>query len=66
MVLGAALSTIESPEPSMLEIRPIPAFEDNYIWLLTEAPGTAVVVDPGDADPVLSAFVRRAASSPPS
>jgi hydroxyacylglutathione hydrolase len=53
MVLGAALSTIESPEPSMLEIRPIPAFEDNYIWLLTEAPGTAVVVDPGDADPVL-------------
>ncbi|MFB1486785.1 MULTISPECIES: hydroxyacylglutathione hydrolase [unclassified Thiocapsa] len=37
----------------MLEIRPIPAFEDNYIWLLTEAPGTAVVVDPGDADPVL-------------
>ncbi|CRI63572.1 Hydroxyacylglutathione hydrolase [Thiocapsa sp. KS1] len=37
----------------MLEIRPIPAFEDNYIWLLTETPGTAVVVDPGDADPVL-------------
>ncbi|RKT45100.1 hydroxyacylglutathione hydrolase [Thiocapsa rosea] len=37
----------------MLEIRPIPAFEDNYIWLLTEEPGTAVVVDPGDADPVL-------------
>lgn len=36
----------------MLDIRPIPAFEDNYIWLLTESPGTAVVVDPGDADPV--------------
>ena len=37
----------------MLDIRPIPAFDDNYIWLLTEPPGTnAVVVDPGDADPV--------------
>jgi hydroxyacylglutathione hydrolase len=38
----------------MLDIRPIPAFTDNYIWLLTEGPGTAVVVDPGDADPVLA------------
>ncbi|HSO83612.1 MBL fold metallo-hydrolase, partial [Thiocapsa sp.] len=37
----------------MLDIRPIPAFEDNYIWLLAETPETAVVVDPGDADPVL-------------
>jgi hydroxyacylglutathione hydrolase len=37
----------------MTDIRPIPAFDDNYIWLLTEGPETAVVVDPGDADPVL-------------
>ncbi len=38
----------------MLQIRPIPAFSDNYIWLLTEEDSsTAVVVDPGDADPVL-------------
>jgi hydroxyacylglutathione hydrolase len=38
----------------MLEIHPIPAFDDNYIWLLTEPPGrNAVVVDPGDAAPVL-------------
>lgn len=38
----------------MLEIRPIPAFDDNYIWLLTR-PGAkaAVVVDPGDEEPVL-------------
>jgi hydroxyacylglutathione hydrolase len=41
----------------MLEIRPIPAFDDNYIWLLTEPPGrAAVVVDPGDADPVIEAL----------
>ncbi|MFD2113197.1 hydroxyacylglutathione hydrolase [Thiorhodococcus fuscus] len=37
----------------MLQVRPIPAFSDNYIWLLTETDDSAVVVDPGDADPVL-------------
>ncbi len=37
----------------MLKIQPILAFEDNYIWLLTEGTGIAVVVDPGDAEPVL-------------
>ncbi|TAG78241.1 MAG: hydroxyacylglutathione hydrolase [Betaproteobacteria bacterium] len=37
----------------MLEITPIPAFEDNYIWaLINRAAGTAVLVDPGDARPV--------------
>ncbi|WP_295585687.1 hydroxyacylglutathione hydrolase [uncultured Lamprocystis sp.] len=41
----------------MLSIRPLPAFDDNYIWLLTEPPGgDAVVVDPGDEDPVLEAL----------
>jgi hydroxyacylglutathione hydrolase len=37
----------------MLQVRPLNAFSDNYIWLLTEGSGMAVVVDPGDADPVL-------------
>jgi len=38
----------------MLDIRPIPAFDDNYIWLLTRTGSQdAVVVDPGDADPVV-------------
>lgn len=36
----------------MLNIIPIPAFEDNYIWLLHHN-GYAVVVDPGDAAPVI-------------
>ncbi len=36
----------------MLNIIPIPAFEDNYIWLL-HLNGYAVVVDPGDAAPVI-------------
>jgi len=34
-----------------LQITPIPAFTDNYLWLLERA-GQAVVVDPGDAVPV--------------
>jgi hydroxyacylglutathione hydrolase len=37
----------------MITIIPIPAFADNYIWTL-RAGTTAVVVDPGDAAPVLA------------
>jgi hydroxyacylglutathione hydrolase len=39
----------------MIDIRPIPAFDDNYIWLLSRPgyPGCAVV-DPGDEDPVIA------------
>ena len=45
----------------MLQISPIPAFDDNYIWLVTEPPGqVALVVDPGDAEPVLEALARAA------
>ncbi len=38
----------------------IPAFNDNYFWLL-QSPGSsrAAVVDPGDADPVLKALDDR-------
>lgn len=42
----------------MVEIIPIPAFRDNYIWLLREG-RHAAVVDPGDAAPVL-AYLDRA------
>ena len=37
----------------MFEISLIPAFKDNYIWLLTRGK-RAVVVDPGDAAPVIA------------
>jgi hydroxyacylglutathione hydrolase len=40
-----------------LEFRPISAFQDNYIWLLVRD-GQAVVVDPGDATPVLGELQR--------
>lgn len=39
-----------------LNPRPLPAFDDNYIWLLMDAAGRALIVDPGDAGPVLSAL----------
>lgn len=41
----------------MLNITAIPAFSDNYIWCLYDE-RSAVVVDPGDAAPVL-AFLRE-------
>jgi hydroxyacylglutathione hydrolase len=41
-----------------LSITPIPAFTDNYFWLL-ERGGMAVVVDPGDAAPVERALADR-------
>jgi len=39
----------------MLSVSPIRAFTDNYIWKLRSGqPGLAVVVDPGEAAPVLN------------
>lgn len=38
----------------MFEISFIPAFKDNYIWLLLGAKRRVAVVDPGDAGPVLA------------
>ena len=35
-----------------MDITPIPAFQDNYIWALHNGAGQCVVVDPGDAQPV--------------
>jgi hydroxyacylglutathione hydrolase len=42
----------------MLKIFPIPAFEDNYIWLL-QLGDNAVVIDPGDAQPVINILQER-------
>ena len=41
----------------MFDVIRIPAFKDNYIWLLRKG-AAAVVVDPGDAEPV-RAFLER-------
>ena len=39
----------------MMNLVALPAFTDNYIWMLHDG-GRAVVVDPGDAAPVLEAL----------
>lgn len=38
-----------------MRLLPIPAFDDNYIWTVTDHEGRALVVDPGDAGPVFRA-----------
>lgn len=43
-------------EITPIEITPIPAFNDNYIWLLARG-SRAVVVDPGDAAPVIAGSI---------
>jgi hydroxyacylglutathione hydrolase len=42
----------------MMELVALPAFADNYIWMLTQA-DQALVVDPGDAAPVCQALAQR-------
>jgi hydroxyacylglutathione hydrolase len=43
-----------------MKIVPVPAFSDNYLWLVhDEASGETAVVDPGDAAPVLAEADRR-------
>ena len=38
-----------------MHLRPLPAFSDNYIWTLADDAGRTLVVDPGEAGPVLAA-----------
>jgi hydroxyacylglutathione hydrolase len=42
-----------------LNIEAIPAFNDNYIWLLTATGKQCAVVDPGEAGPVLEVLQNR-------
>ena len=45
----------------MFEIIRIPAFKDNYIWLLRKG-ASAVAVDPGDAQPVIDVLTQTGLS----
>lgn len=42
-----------------LRVTALPALTDNYIWLLSDADGAAIVVDPGEEQPVLDACARE-------
>lgn len=44
--------------PTALRIEPVPAFNDNYLWLASRD-GVAFVVDPGDADAIEEALAAR-------
>ena len=43
-----------------LNVRPVRAFSDNYVWLIESptAPAQVIAVDPGDADPVIDELKR--------
>jgi hydroxyacylglutathione hydrolase len=41
-----------------VHLQALPAFEDNYIWVLADGDRRALIVDPGDAGPVLAAADR--------
>ena len=46
--------------PRSLEIVAVPAFADNYLWLVHDSDsGETAVVDPGDPEPVLAEAKRR-------
>jgi hydroxyacylglutathione hydrolase len=48
----------------MLKVHPVPAFNDNYIWLIESANNAKVmIVDPGDAAPA-EAFLARTMLAP--
>jgi len=48
----------------MIQVEPVPAFQDNYIWLIIQTDNQRVaIVDPGDAIPVLQ-YLRARGLSP--
>jgi hydroxyacylglutathione hydrolase len=48
-------SPIPTPTPSKLAVLTVPAFKDNYLWLIHDGVHAAVV-DPGDGEPILEAL----------
>ena len=45
-------------ENQLIHIDPIKAFQDNYIWLIHNDQNS-IIVDPGDAEPVINALERK-------
>ena len=48
-------------ENQLIHIEPIKAFQDNYIWLIHKGKNS-IVVDPGDANPVIETIKRKSLS----
>ncbi|QJE02539.1 hydroxyacylglutathione hydrolase [Massilia forsythiae] len=47
-----------TPAHNKLAVLTVPAFKDNYLWLIHDG-AHAAVVDPGDADPILEALAAH-------
>jgi len=56
--MGCA-SRYETAEDDSLHVVPLPALADNYIWMLYDDDGNAIVVDPGEPGPVEAALERQ-------
>jgi hydroxyacylglutathione hydrolase len=54
---AVASDAASTAHPKGLHLLALPAFADNYIWMLHDG-AQALVVDPGDAAPVISALER--------
>ena len=50
--------SLHAPRMSIMQIVPLSAFRDNYIWAMT-AQNQCVIVDPGEADPVLRFIAQQ-------
>lgn len=46
------------PNPTLIQITPISAFQDNYIWIMHDSK-LAIVIDPGIADPVITFLEKQ-------
>lgn len=58
-VPDSAADAVVDSIPGSLHVLPVPAFDDNYLWLIHDG-RNAAVVDPGDAEPVLAALQAHA------
>jgi hydroxyacylglutathione hydrolase len=58
MNVSSDTASSRAPALSHIEYVPVPAFDDNYIWVVADG-RDAVVVDPGDARPVAAYLKQR-------
>ena len=54
---GYSRASLPPVRNAVLRLEPVPAFDDNYLWLAHDG-RRAVAVDPGDAIPVIAALQR--------
>ncbi|MBF0421835.1 MAG: hydroxyacylglutathione hydrolase [Magnetococcales bacterium] len=45
--------------PMIPVVHPIPVLKDNYVWLIETDPGQGMIVDPGEAAPVMEVLHQR-------